>query len=178
MGGTIGFNVTSWSMVSKFYPYFAFGYLMARFQWLECFISHRWSVAVSFVLYGLMMWFEYRGFKPLEGHLATTMGLCVLLNFAKHIANQGGRASKVLVYLGRNSLPIYLVHYFMLFSIAKICAHVIHPTWFSGSVVVIQLLITLLASIGVVGLSLGVIALIRSNDLLALLCFGERPARN
>lgn len=175
MRGTVSFNATSWAMVSKLYPYFVLGYLMARYQRLEHLIAHRWSVAISFVLYGSMMWLEYRGYKPLGGHLATITGLCVLLNFAKHIASQGGRASAILVYLGRNSLPIYLVHYFVLFSIAQICTHVAHPTWFAGSVVAIQLLITLLASVGVVGMSLGVIALIRSNDLLALFCLGEKP---
>lgn len=109
-------------------PYLIMGYLMGRIKAVEYWVQDQRVSSIAFVGYIALLWYSYM--EP-DSHMFTSsllslLGLIVCYSLAYHGCNRDiigspketiqptGWMTKGLVYLGRESLAIYLTHYFFL----------------------------------------------------------------
>lgn len=170
------YTALSWSQVTWLYPYFLLGYYLHKLPLLEKLWSNRYIVACSAIVYLCLIYVEYNGYKPLRGIPATLSGLCFVYSVAQHLASRTDALStRLLSYLGRNSLPIYLTHYFFVFSTPSLIGRLNIVEY--GRSFGIELFVVLITVAIIMSLTLATIAIVRSNSLLAMLFYGERASR-
>lgn len=163
--------------VARLYKYFWLGYLMARYPKIQAYMTHEASATIAFIGYSALLYAQVEcGYKLLEEIPLTLLGLVFFYSLGLKLATSSSRGIRLLGDLGRESLPIYLTHYFFIFNLSFLPtllspiprAYALGWEVFIGAVAtVIILLPTLL-----------VIRVIKSNRYLTLLIYGEASRKD
>ncbi len=164
------YDILSWKHVTWLYSYFVLGTLVRRHKVLENLMLNPWLSGVAGLCYVWLVYLDYTGHPLFRGIPMTLSGLILFYQIASSIVVRLPKAGGRLAYLGKNSLAIYLVHYFYIFSMSLIASQLDYITPRFG----LELAVVLGFSAVVILLSLGTTALIRCNPLLALLLLGEQ----
>lgn len=171
------YTTLSWEHITWLYPYFLFGYFIGRYDWIERLVSDKLVVAAAFFGYVGLLYLEYNGYKPWRGYPVGAAGLVFLYGSAKMLCKEfkenGGGISKVIKEIGRMSLPIYLTHYFFIFSVPGVTEY-LSSIPDQNRVLTLEFLALLLCAACILVPTIIVVKLIRSNSVLALILYGER----
>lgn len=101
--------------------------------------------------------------------VGTLGAIIVLQNFFKAV-NADSKVGRLLIYLGKCSLGIYVIHYFFIPDISNIVYRFLD----CGNPFIWQLTFALIVAIPIITASVFVYKLIEMNRYLFLICFGKR----
>lgn len=172
-------GVFSTGLVARFFPVFALGAIAGLHK--EAFMTlcrRPWVLAVAIVGSGLLLsyvaWYWRYPFMPgwaLEP-CRSLMHICLAVAAIGVLApwcSGGSRAVALWSYVGRKSLPIYLLHYFFLFPLGAI-----RPALQAVDLAFLPLLaVAAFVAVLVVAITLGTAYIINSSRPLAFLLLGE-----
>ncbi len=104
--------------VTWLYKYLVMGYLIARNSWLERLIRDERFGAFTILSYAGLLYMEYVWYAwdaPFaRGIPITVFGLLSFYYVACQFSERASKGRDLIAYFGRESLPIYLTHYFFL----------------------------------------------------------------
>jgi len=170
---------------TKYFQFFAFGLLCKKYQSRFIGLMNqdycRAGIIVMYVVCLLLYFnegFEQSmplAYKVIHDVVVRYAGLLlvfvVFLNSGKYYESQA-KGSRLLQYVGRRTLDIYLLHYFFLPNM-KYLKPWIEPT----DMFVVQMVLALAISVLVIGLCLLLSKVIRTSDTLAYWMFGTKSSK-
>lgn len=170
-------NTLSWTEVTWLYKYFLLGYFAFR-------VRHHWEPLLNkplisgsiIICYLVLIYLGVHGVEILRGIPATIFGIFTFYWLGLHFSKSKSRGNSILEYLGKNSLAIYIVHYFTLLPPAEWAALYGTNTREQG-LFWIDLLAGSVSTVTSIILALAIIHILRSSSILAFLCFGEKAKR-
>lgn len=163
----------SLSLFFKHAPYFFFGVLakmhLHKFMAL---IRNEYVYCLTIVAFVGLLFYDFFGRSAwIQGFL----GIIIVyrtFEYYKDYFSCRTVVGKCLNYIGKNTLEIYLLHYFFIFCLmpfaALIPVDILQSSW------VVELFAFLLIAVAVVCLCLGVVKLVRVSSILDSLLFGFR----
>lgn len=164
---------------------FVFGVFCKRYNKLIKVLDTNYAYTICLILFALLsyVYFQYLSdnckFWSLLSRLTPLSAIVCILYFAKHKVNQETKLARIFNYLGKYSLEIYIVHSlfnFRLFIITDYAMEMIHSDnsrdFLWGHT--FMLLTSILISIVMIILSLLVIHVIRTSNILSVLLLGRK----
>ncbi len=160
------------------YKYLVFGYLMARNSWLEKLLRNEGFGAFAIFTYVALLYVEY-GWYSWESPFAkgipiTGFGLMAFYYIACKFSEQSSKGLNFFAYLGRESLPIYLTHYFFLPYLPWLSKFLTNTISNKMQIIAWEFWIGVLALVMTLIPTLLVIRIIKTNRYLAFLFYGEK----
>lgn len=185
-------RLLSFDQLNWLYKYFLLGYFVRRIPRLEALLrSDHIVAALTLSFIGLMLlpyqgitfpesWSCYHGLIGLNLEaLQTLTGVLTLYALGLRACDLGidNRGTRLLNYLGRESLPIYLTHYFFLPVLPMMMPFLLGlPN--SAAAFSWELLFAFVGSTWVLLLTLGTIRVVKLSPTLAMLLYGEPLKRH
>lgn len=175
-------NITSFHYLFEFFQYFVFGMLASKFvDRFHQVIDANWMPTIAIPMFAILLCVKNSlspiGIvdilieKAIELVLAY-LGIIIVYTFFRKYQESFALSSRIgafLSYIGRRTLDIYMLHYFFLPRLPEL------GTWLkSYPNVTIEIVLVLLLSFVVVGISLTTSSIIRVSDTLAYYLFGKR----
>ncbi|MCH5222007.1 MAG: acyltransferase [Muribaculaceae bacterium] len=179
----------SLELVAAFFPIFMFGVLAAKYRdgYMNA-IHNSWLQTAAMLIFAVCL---YMGCWPWEFNLSPITKLCIdsagyicLATFSLAVferwsntayspeaSNMARRAASLWEYLGKQSLGIYLLHYFFLFPMGDLFRPALNAVNVS---LVPMLLFTAFWAACIVAVVLGIIKLIEPSKILSLLLTGNK----
>lgn len=105
---------------SSFYPFFVMGYMVKKYDWMEKLQRQNWIFTVSVLAYLFMLAFpsQHHALHTLTWRLLMPMtGILSSLLFFANRENENTWIERQLSFIGKNTLDIYILHYFLISSI-------------------------------------------------------------
>lgn len=172
-------GVFSTGLIARFFPVFAIGAIAGLHKEAFMMLARRpWVLAVTIVGSGLLLsyvcWYWRYPFMPMWAlePMRSLMHICLAIAAIGVLAPwcaAGGKAVEMWSYVGRKSLPIYLLHYFFLFPLGAI-----RPALEALDLAFLPLVATAaFVAVFVVAITLGTTYIINSSRPLAFLLLGE-----
>lgn len=105
---------------ASFYPFFVMGYMVRKYNMMSWLQKNNWIFTISLISYVLMLAF------PLHSHVLHTLtwrvlmpmtGILTSLLFFANRENNDSQVEKQLSFIGKHTLDIYVLHYFLIGSI-------------------------------------------------------------
>lgn len=181
-------NVTSFHYTCTYFMYFVFGNLASKYRagFIRMLDNKYFSAAVvlldMLLLYFLISRngaFESSPYgtysKMILGIAAGILGIMIVFDFFRineASISSDSKLGRVMQYVGRRTLDIYLLHYFLIPDLSFLS-----PYFKAGNNVVIELLACLGVSALIVAICLLVSNVIRISPFLAKYLFGARSAK-
>lgn len=157
------------------YPYFLAGWIYRRMDIVRKFVENKYMYAISLgiLFYSLIYPFYIKGyFSPCYNYVAY-IAIIFFLNLSIQLTAFAS-AKKYLNVIGCKTMEIYIIHGFMATCVPSIGALFFMVAEFGiRASMSIQLFVSLPISILIIYLCLKIAKLIRNNDLLSLLFFGD-----
>jgi fucose 4-O-acetylase-like acetyltransferase len=175
-------NITSFHYLFEFFQYFVFGMLASKFvERFHMVIDTNWMPTIAIPMFAILLCIKNSLSpigtldilieKAIELVLAY-LGIIIVYAFFRKYQETFMSSSRIgafLSYIGRRTLDIYMLHYFFLPRLPELGA------WLkSYPNVTIEIVLVLLLSFVVVGISLTTSSIIRVSDTLAYYLFGKR----
>lgn len=171
-------TITSFHYVPIYFPHFIFGVLVAKYKHsLRNIIEHTFFMAGILFIFSIVLVFRQTiieniiGGKILSAGILSFSGIIIVFNiFRKYQASftSSTKLGRILQYIGKRTLDIYLLHYFFLPYIPKINILLgITPN------LVMELIGFLLAFL-VIGCCIITSNIIRLSDFLGYWLFGAK----
>lgn len=180
--------ITSTHYLFTYFHYFVFGLLASKYRdYFVKALDNKYIIGFAVVIFGLGSYWEYYTISPLVPNgnygiykilyeiietICAYTGIIVLYNFFRKeqdTFNNGTKLGRGLSFIGRRTLDIYLLHYFILPSLPMIGAFLIdYPN------AVLELCIGFSLSLLIVGICLFVSNIIRMSDFLSYWLFGTK----
>lgn len=155
--------------VAKFYMFFQMGKFIKTYPIFSSLFKKQWVYSFSLLAYFFLFTkfgYDLQGVNAMS-YMLSACGIVVLTNMVEknqmHLNTHG-----ILASLGKNSLEIYLVHFFVLSLIPKVVID-------SCGSVYLQLFILFLLSVICIIVSLIMAQFIHSSNVLDFLLFGKGP---
>lgn len=181
-------RILSFNQVNWLYKYFMLGYFVHRIPKLEATLRHDYILSTLVFSFIILMALPYQGvtwgndwsfYHGLIGidleALQTLSGVLALYSFGLCVYNLGidNRGTRLLIHLGRESLPIYLTHYFFLPVLPMMTPFLLQlPS--KAAAFSWELLFAFLGAMWVLLLTLGTIRLVKLSPTLTMLLYGEK----
>lgn len=172
-------------LLFQFFPIFFIGILAKKYN--DKFIailsnSNIITIAIllgGFLLYYVCYYWEFPKMPHLVIEIATSILhiAVVIVAFAvikpwseyEFSREKPNKIINQLQYIGKESLPIYLLHYFFLFPLTSLRQPIINMEY----AFVPLFIVSLVVSIAIIGITLGVKSIIKKSKLLSLLLLGK-----
>lgn len=175
------YTVISFQRIFSNFPFFIGGYLMARNHKYMEYIFHSKSFclfSLSFILLFLLSYRYSVSSLPLSLFMAFS-AVCSLLFLFKNSQHQvtwnffwGGYFERILSYIGKHTLEIYVLHYFFLPLNINWLVEVIAPNGVVDSNITLELLICSVLALVVIFVTLVFAWILRQNILTTRLLLG------
>lgn len=166
----------SWGKMNYLYQYFLLGYLAGRYQAIERILSSTAVQAIATLVFFACIYRETTAQAVLGGVPASLSGLIMAYATAKRLGNGSSRLNTFWAYLGRESRTIYLTHYFLLFSLPAVGKY-LKGIQNDDRIFLIEALCASAYALVVIGATLLLVRMLRSNDYLNTLFYGKRLPR-
>ena len=177
-------NILSLHNTFRYFPYIAFGYICSMYKSIfNRIISHKHFSLAIIVLYVLLFYVNrhyifpnisngilYRSLDLIISLTIGFLGLLIVYNsfrFYQHSFSYDRIFGKVLQYIGKRTLDIYLIHYFLLPQLPQI-----REMLSIGNNSVLEIAIGGSLSIIIVGVCLVISSILRTSPILAKYLFG------
>lgn len=169
----LSWEALSWGKTSELYLYFLLGYLAGRYKAVQSILRHDVLQLIALGIFVSTVYWGIKGYTLLEHIPCSTSGLIVAYATACKLGDRPNKLNRFWAYLGRESRGIYLTHFFFLFS-APVVGEFLKDLEGSKRILMWELLCAGLYALLVIGLTLAVVHLLKSNAYLNLLCYGKR----
>lgn len=153
--------------IQYYYPFFVMGIMIRKYDLIKRLIFNRYTYGVGLLLSGVSLFFS--GLQSYLVFLTGAMGSVIVAWMICKSLNEEYHAVKLLGYLGRNTLPIYSIHYLFL-SPLPLCVRemCLVPMGFT-----LQVTVSLAFASIIIGLCLLVNKLLAFNSITKMLFFGQ-----
>lgn len=154
-----------------FWPVFFFGYMVKKYQKLKDFVFSNIGYTIALIVYVVGLYLSYKEFWY---YIGIPMGLFAAAFFANLFHRRENELSFVereLARLGRNSLDVYIFHYFFLWTISL---HPVGTYCFETGNLLLFVLVAAVLSVIIAYLCLLVGYILKSSSLLQTIIFGKR----
>lgn len=159
-------------LLANYYRYYLIGYLCMKYLWLnKLLFNNQLIYAIGLVAY-FLNWMLYDNHNMILIFTGTLGAIIVIQTFVINHIEQHSKSYKALIYIGKSSLGIYVIHYFFLPNVSAI----VRPYLIDGGgsyAFIWQLTASLVLSIPVICASIFVYKIIEQNRYLYLLLFGK-----
>lgn len=109
-------GLLSLPLISWLYPYLLIGYFVARYELIKKLYTHPIVLALATAVAVATITLDFYGHPILRGIPRAMSSVCVLYSICIYLGGLSNRATTLLSRLGRESLGLYLWHYFFLIS--------------------------------------------------------------
>lgn len=164
----------------KYFIPFCFGCLMHRHSVVERIVKDKNVYTICIVLFFLLFISRYLTPYPLlytmvekVDFFCSISALCAcIVVFSTFMNGVNSKAEKLLAYLGKVSMPIYILHILFVIQIAEFGEFILVQNPVTS--ITIQIVYSLAVSVIAISLSLFLYNILRRSALVRLLMFGER----
>lgn len=175
-------RILSWLNLSRYTQFFVFGLIARRFaKTFNAAIANNHARAILITLFACLLLAMHTlnaGRPSFLKFIITEIPvrycglLCVLILFTSKADYFDTRAypARILRFIGRRTLDIYMLHYFFLPHMQWLGKYICDP-----SMTAVQLLLSATIAIVIIAICLVFSNLIRSSDLLSQWLFGSKP---
>lgn len=154
-----------------YFPFFIIGLLMKKYEAIQNIFLNKYSYAVGLLIV-LIGWY-FRGLQSYPLFALAALGAVIVAWMSCKEINPDKKIAKALGIVGRNTLPIYAIHYFFIAELPIAWHNFVNvPMGFF-----FQFVIALCYSLIVVLLCLVIDRIISFNPLTRMLFFGETKKR-
>ena len=161
-------DILSLWIVKQYWPFFIGGYFFTQFSLKEKFQSNNWIYTFSFILYIVSFTLWYGGMAFLYYAVAGSFVVFVLYLLISR-ENSESYIEKRLEYFGKNTLDIYIFHFFLiqLVSLENVGG------WLEQSHnILIELLLGIIFSVVIAYLTIGIGMIVRKSNVLNKVVYG------
>lgn len=164
----------------KYFISFCFGCLMRRHSVVERFVKNKNVYTICIVFFLLLFISRYLTAYPLlytvvekVDFFCSISALCAcIVVFSTFMKGVNCKVESMLAYLGKVSMPIYILHNLFVIQIAGVGVFVLMQNPVTS--ITIQIVYSLAVSVIAISLSLFLYNILRRSALVRLLMFGER----
>lgn len=159
-------NTTSIQLMTSYYPYYLMGNAIKRYK------LHELAFGNSYVLYlSAMIWVcaSLLSFRYCN-YIVTTAMILLIMNICKKMDEAECKTNRHLAYIGKNTLFVYIFHYFALQLMKTTCFREFLCQY---SNIIIDLLMALVPTTFAVAFSLGVKFVVEREPLVMKWVFGK-----
>ncbi len=161
--------------ITFLYKYLVLGYFMAIKPRFERFMRSEFIMPFAFFIFGACIYSDFVfDYEVLNGHLITLSGLVVVYYLSYTMAQKTSLTNKCLGFLGKESLPIYLTHYFFLPYLPWAKTFLNDIITNKAQLISWEIWIAMVGILMTLVPTLIVIRIIKSNKYLAFLFYGEK----
>lgn len=187
--GNIG-TVLCWINLEKYFQFFAIGILARKYQhiFLAALNNDRFrtSIVISYITFMILMYLNiwdkvslhsingitYRLLQDVFVRYAGLFTVIIFFYSRREYFNQDNKTSRLLCFIGRRTLDIYMLHYFFLPPM-----QFMHQYIANSNMLILQLAIGLALTACIIAVCLILSNLLRSSDFLASWLFGVKPKK-
>jgi fucose 4-O-acetylase-like acetyltransferase len=163
------------SRISSNYLYFGFGCLLRRHEFIQKIFQKNLVYSLSLVMFFTLLFL--RIFKDISviggGYIICFSAICFLYYLFRNCLNNQSKGFIIFSYLGVHSIEIYLIHFFFTFRLIELGTYLVSIKFY-GTNLLIQLLYSIVISVIVIGLSLGVARIISNSKILSFILLGKK----
>ena len=164
----------------KYFIPFCFGCLMCRHSVVERFVKSKNVYTICIVLFSLLFISRYLTAYPLlypvvekVDFFCSISALCACIAvFSTFMNGVNCKVESMLAYLGKVSMPIYILHIIFVIQIAEFGEFILVQNPVTS--ITLQIVYSLAVSVIAISLSLFLYNILRRSALVRLLMFGER----
>lgn len=111
-------NTLSWLQLVRYYPYFFLAVIIRRYNLIDVIVSNRWIYCLGLSLSIVVLFANVHDIHIYGRSFILPVVLLVTIMHMMKLLSQSdlSMAKRILIYVGRNTLDIYLFHYFILAS--------------------------------------------------------------
>lgn len=154
----------------NYYRYFMIGYLCKKYVRFNALLfDNKLAGAVAFIAY-FLNWYFFEFHNIALIFLGTLGGIIIVQSYVKNYISPDGVIGKLLIYVGKCSLGIYVIHYFFIPDISDIIGNFLD----CGNPFIWQLTFAVAAAIPIVAASIFVYKLMEMNKWLYFIFFGKK----
>lgn len=157
------------SEIVNYYRYYLIGYLCSKYIRLNNILFKNEIVVAIAQIAFLANWYFFEYHNMLLIFAGSVGAIVTLQNFVKSYVDEHSKIGLLLIYIGKCSLGIYVIHYFLIPTLPFF-----NPIIDVKNPFIWQLTISFLISIPIISVSVIVYKLIEGNRWLNLLMFGKK----
>lgn len=159
--------------LANYYRYFLIGYLCKKYIRLDSLLfRNQIVIAIGFIAY-FLNWYFFECHNIFLIFTGTMGAIIVIQNYVLNYIKADSHIGQTLIKVGKCSLGIYVIHYFLIPEISSIAQKLVMV----GNPFIWQLAFAILVAIPIVAVSMFVYKLIEMNKWLYLTFFGKELNR-
>ena len=167
-----------YGLVKYFIPFF-FGFLFKKYEMLQTIVKHPYTFTTSLVLFVLFFISRYLTLVPalylviskLDYFLSLHALLGCIVFFHLFMKGINKQIEVFLIYLGKHSMPIYILHNLFVIQITGIGLFILHQNPVTS--ITLQILYSFLVGMVAIGLCILTYKFLYRSSAIRLLMFGE-----
>ena len=158
------------SMCKGYWVYFFLGYMTRRHKWVEWLSEHNWAFTLALVSYVPLLYSYETGLVVRFGQVLPLTAIIILVFLFRLREHETSRVEQSLSTIGRSTLDIYVLHYFVLRIIDLTDASsYLHQS----SNYLLEFIMLVAMALVVSGVCITVGKVLRQSDIIRRVVFGE-----
>ena len=111
-------NTLSVLQLIRYYPYFFLAVIMRKYNMIDCFVSNKWVYSTALCMSIVILYANVHDIHIYGRSIVLPVVLLVTIMHMMKLLAQSNmqKVKRILEYVGKNTLDIYLFHYFVLTS--------------------------------------------------------------
>lgn len=181
----IYYTILAWNQLTKYFQFFALGIICSKFR-VQCFKLLENSLFITTIIVGWLIFeildcnLKFELIYPLEHrvihdilirYVALITVIIIFYHSSKSI--DYSKNGKILQFVGKRTLDIYMIHYFLLPNLNFLKTYLE-----AGNMFIIQLLFSIFISIVIVGLCMIISNILRLSPYLTSWLFGVKETQH
>lgn len=160
---------TAMSELVNYYRYFLIGYLCKKYiNFNNLLFDNKLVVAIAFFCY-FLNWYFFEFYNIALIFLGTLGGIIILKSFVKNYISEDSIVGKILIYVGKCSIGIYVIHYFFIPDLSNMFGCILD----CKNPYIWQFTVALMVTIPIIAASIWVYKVIEMNKYLYFIFFGK-----
>ena len=163
-------DMTGISMCRGYWLYFFLGYMVRRYNWAEWLSDHNWLFTLALVSYVPLLYAYETGLFVRFGQVLPLTVIIVFVYLFRLREHETSRLERSLSTIGRATLDIYVLHYFVLriINLTDVAAY-LHRT----SNYLLELVLLVFMAVAVAGVCMLMGKVLRQSNIIRRVVYGE-----
>jgi fucose 4-O-acetylase-like acetyltransferase len=167
------------SKLMSLYPYFIFGLLLRKHELIQRILNKNIIYTLSLFIFFILFILRTFGYLTVAYFIVRNAisfsAIVFLYYFMQKCANNPNKIFKYFSYLGIHSIEIYLIHFFFAFRFTELGDYLAGVNFY-GTSIMIQIIYSIVVSVIVVALCLGVAKIINCSKILSFFLLGKNQS--
>lgn len=159
-------DTLSLGLMARYYPYFLLGNYIKQYDMYKLMFGNSYVFYLSAMIWASASFLSFR----YSDYITTTAAILVIVNICKKVDDANYKIKSSLLYIGKNTLYIYVFHYFALQMMTTVY---FNDFLCQYSNITMDLLFALVPTVFAVAFCLGVKLIVQREPLLMRWVFGK-----